>query len=309
MNTFDMHFHSQLSDGKSTTEEILDRAKELWLDMLTLTDHDRISTDDFRLWANERGMKSYASTEISTRNYDEWKSLHLTCYAQSFWDELYKILNNTISWKEEMLSTQIDVFIEKWFMIEKQAFYDYHKSNWKNSDTLNKFNVAQFMYEEKFNKMKVTEIMWQEVGVEEFYLAFLKEWGEFYEEYHKQIPDYEPSVESIWKLAQQDSAILSIAHPNFSFSRDHISGFKEKLPYYLDRWVNAIEINSKASKKWIEAIYHLKNKYNLLLTLWSDNHGIWSTDRKHEDFGKTNELLSIENKEQIWRKIVEYLDY
>jgi len=49
MDKFDMHFHSDLSDGKSSPEEIIKRAEQLGLEMITLTDHDRVSTDEFRL--------------------------------------------------------------------------------------------------------------------------------------------------------------------------------------------------------------------------------------------------------------------
>ena len=59
----------------------------------------------------------------------------------------------------------------------------------------------------------------------------------------------------------------------------------------MERGVNAIEINSKANKKWIEEIVKVKEKNNLILTFWSDCHSIWNIDDKHESYWNLNTNL------------------
>jgi len=307
MKNFDMHFHSQLSDWENSPEEILQRADELWIELLTLTDHDRVASDEFILEANNMWMKSLYSTEISARNYEQWKSLHMTYYSQNPSDELYQILNKTINGKKEMLSSQIDILVEKWFTIDIESFYQYAKLRWKSIESLNKYNLSEYIFTNANNIEKIEKLSWKKMNKVEFFLEFLKEWGEYYAEFHRKIEHYEPAIDIVWDVARKSDAILSVAHPNITF-RDWIEEFRNNIRYYLDRGVNAIELNSIADKKWLEEVYYTKNKYNLLLTAWSDNHWIWKTDNKHADFGNLNPRLNDENKSNITRKFMEHFE-
>ena len=307
MNKFDMHFHSTISDWKNTPGEIIKKAKNIWLWMITLTDHDMISDDKFIDDANEAWIITNKSVEISSRNYESGKSLHLTCYAKSFSLRTYDILNNTKLWKIEMIKAQILKLKEKWFDIDYDIFCEYVKIKWKDLESVNKFNVSEYLFLNPKNKLLALNIYWKEISEVDFFLIFMKEWWEYHWEYWIKVSDYEPSIEIAWQLATSNNAILSIAHPNFSFSKVWISWFHKVIPEYVDKWINAIEINSKASKKWIEAIYQIKKRYNLLLTAWSDNHQIWFTDDKHSDFWELNPLLSDEKKIEIFNEYCEYL--
>lgn len=141
----------------------------------------------------------------------------------------------------------------------------------------------------------------------EFYIEFLKEWWEFHDNYKVKINDYEPSIEAVGELAKQNNAILSIAHPNITFRKEWIDHFNKVLPDYIEKGINAIEINSTATTKWLEIIYQAKKKFNLLVTAWSDNHAIWKTDDVHWDFWSINPLLSDKQRENIIREYRDYL--
>jgi hypothetical protein len=69
---------------------------------LTLTDHDFISPDDFKDSLRVNGIETCDSVEISARNYDVNKSLHLVSYAAIFSESLHDILENTRSKKANM---------------------------------------------------------------------------------------------------------------------------------------------------------------------------------------------------------------
>jgi len=60
---------------------MLEEARKKELKLITLTDHDVISSDDFIKKADNLGIKSLYSTEISARDNSSNKSLHLTCYS------------------------------------------------------------------------------------------------------------------------------------------------------------------------------------------------------------------------------------
>ncbi len=304
---FDMHFHSTISDWHSTTEQILDKASSSGLNFATLTDHDFISPKDFIKKIKSLWIDSKYSVEISARNIDVNKNLHLTCYSNDFSKDIYDILENTRSWKQNMVFSQVKKLQEKWFKIEYNDFIAYFESKWKRKDSLNKIRIAEFIFLNDENIKLAKTISWNnDIDVISFLTGFLKIGWSFHRQYWIEFPEYEPNVELCWELAKFNNAILSIAHPNFTFARDHISGFKDSLPYYIDRWVNAIEISSKASIKWIEAIYEAKKRYWLILTAWSDNHWIWIDDNKHADFWNLNPNLSFEDKKNILKEFLEF---
>jgi predicted metal-dependent phosphoesterase TrpH len=300
---FDMHFHSTRSDWYNKPKKIIKKASDLNLELITLTDHDIISSREFISEANSLWIESKSSVEISARNYEIEKSLHLTCYSNNFSKEIHDIVNNTRFKKQDMIIKKI-LKIKKWgFEIDENDFFNYYENFWKKRENLNRYNIAEYLFRNEKNINLAKQISWNDnITVLYLFREFLKEWWKFNDKYKVKIPDYEPSIEVCWELAKNNSAILSIAHPNFSFAREHISGFKKVLPYYIDRWVNAIEINSKASKKWLEAIYEAKKKYNLILTAGSDNHWIWKIDDKHWDFWSLNSLLSQNDKKLILKE-------
>jgi hypothetical protein len=42
--------------------------------------------------------------------------------------------------------------------------------------------------------------------------------------------------------------------------------FRERIAYYMDCGINAIEINAKATKSWVELILEYKERYQYILT-------------------------------------------
>ena len=304
MNKFDMHVHSTLSDGVNSPKDILDYASRTWFKLITLTDHDIASSKDFVLNAKEKWITSFSASEISVRDYDIDKSLHFTYYAKDFNSKVKDIIQNTREKKIDMIVAQIDKLKQKGFIIDINDFYNYYLSKWKTIETLNKMCIAKYIFQNISNIDFITKIVWKNISEEEFLHLFLKEWWDYYEQYSNKIKDYEPSVEVCWALAIANKAVLSIAHPNLTFWKNGISYFKELLPKYTKFWVNAIEINSKAPKEWLGAIYEAKKQFDLVLTAWSDNHFIWYSDRKHWNIWEINQLLTIEDREKILKEFM-----
>ncbi len=306
---FDMHFHSTLSDGRNTPNEILENIWDSWLSLVALTDHDTISGDEFVSEAKQSGIHSNPAVEISAMDYELWKSLHLTCYAQQFEQEVYDILNNTVAKKREMILAQVSKLAHNWFLINGEELYDYFEKGGKDINTLNKFNIAEYLFQNPENEKIIPTLVWENFSLEGFYLNFLKEGGKYYEKYGERIDEYEPSIEVCWAMAQTNNAILAIAHPQFSFSRFWIHIFQDDiLPRYVDAWINAIEVHSKTPKSWLKAIYEAKEKYNLILTAGSDNHWLWHSDSKHTLLWEINPYLSEDQQEEILREYMRFLE-
>lgn len=302
---FDLHFHSTRSDWINSEQEILDRAKELWLEYIAITDHDKITSDDFSKLAESSWIQSCKSTEISARNYEHKKSLHLTCYTENFSNEVYEILKNTLEKKIEMIKLQVQKLKENGFFIEYTDFIDFNIARWKTIESINKYHIVEFLVQDPRNMQIISsELKSGNLQIPNILREYLKEWWRLYDKHGLKfwiVWDYEPSLEVCNEVKEKNNAILSIAHPNVTFKK-WVQEFQEVLPYYVEKWINAVEINPLADKNWLKAIFEAKKRFDLILTAWSDNHLIWHMDNKHWDFGKLNPLLSQEEKTDILTK-------
>ena len=139
-----------------------------------------------------------------------------------------------------------------------------------------------------------------------FYRKYLKKWWSHSEIFLASVPRYEPTLQVLNQIKESNNAILSIAHPNFSFKS--IEEFKRVLPNYVSNWINAIEINSKANLDWVTEIIELSNLYNLFLTFWSDCHFVWSPDKTHWDLGNTNPFVSEDLRKNKFNELKDFLD-
>gem|GEM_PF-1396510 len=88
----DLHFHSTLSDGRKTPEEIVELAREQGIGMAVCTDHDRIN-GAFTALAREHHIASVDGVE--TGILFEGKPIHLTTYSDHFSQATRDILNKT----------------------------------------------------------------------------------------------------------------------------------------------------------------------------------------------------------------------
>lgn len=294
----DMHFHSLNSDGLLSEDELLNIANEKQLDFIALTDHDTVS-NGFKQKAKEYWIDSCQSVEISARNYKHNKSLHITYYTNHINKRIKEILLNTTDSKKQLIKEQINHLINKWFDIDIEDFYSYYLYEWRKSDTLNKYDIAEYLYKSDKTKEIVLSLADNELY---FYKSYLKEEWKFYNEYWYKLQDYEPSIEEVSSFVKEFSWILSLAHPNFTFKK-WISEFEEVLPYYIKNWwINAIEINTMATRDWIYAILRAKDKYSLYLTFWSDFHK-FTQDNKHAELWDLNPYI---NSDLIKKSFDEY---
>ncbi len=302
MNKLDMHFHSTCSDGENTHEEILDQAKKKGLEFIALTDHDHIS-GEFQQKAQNIWIESTQSVEISARNYQHEKSLHLTCYAKEFSQDVFDILDWVRESKKNNLKVQIESLQKSGFQVSLEDLQDFAQQMKRPIEAMNKFDIARILYENPENKkIWISLNNGKDVWLVEFYLQYFKRTWEKFSTFWILVPEYEPSLEVCKQIKEKNNAILSMAHPNFTFKKD-IQTFVTTIEHYIQTaWISAVEINSRASKEWIKVIQQVAEKYWLFITFWSDNHGIGIKDEKHADFGNLNPNITAEFIQQEFEK-------
>lgn len=289
----DMHFHSTNSDWLLTKGELLKQAKEKGVIFLALTDHDVVSYG-FSEQAKKLWIQSCQSVEISAYNKEHDKSLHLTLYAKNIWENISQILSWVINTKQELIEKQIDFFIEIWFVIDKNDFYNFFEKLWRKKDSLNKFDIVKFLFFSLENRVLAQKLNnWIVINEEEFYIKFLKRWWEKFKNYAIIVENYEVVLLECKRFQKQTDWILSLPHPNVTFRKWWIKEFEKVLPHYIENgWINAIEINAKATKEWVESIIKVKDTYGLYITFWSDFHKENHNDWKHWEFWEINPFVS-----------------
>jgi len=289
-----MHCHTTRSDGTSTPEELIKVAKKRGLEMLFITDHDRSSKELIPL-IKKAWIDTTASVEISTTN-NKWddRSLHATYYTSEVSDDIERIINHTKSQKMELILSQLYYLEEKWFYIDIEEFYPFiTEKSWRSKDGINKYDLASYITSKTENHEVLHEILWEDISTLSFYKRCMKRSWDLYTEYGKEIEEYEPEISDVAEIAR-DEWVLSIAHPNFTFEREWIKGFRELYEdVYRPFGIHAVEINGKAPKAWVEAILDMKDEYGdeLQLTFGSDCHNIGKPDNKHEDLGVMNPYI------------------
>lgn len=298
----DMHFHSRLSDWWSSSLELIKIWKDRWLEFMFLTDHDRISGNSFKNEAKNAWIHTCESVEISAIDNHHNQSLHLTFYAKNISWKIIDILDNTVSSKLELTEKQVKLLKEFWFKIELIDLYAYFDNQWRSKDSLNKHDIAIFLYLNEENREIIKRInWWKELTLEQFYKKYFRKVSENY--FSVIETNYKPEIELFREIKESNNWVLSLAHPNFIFSK-WINEFEDKIEYYVKKWwVNAIEINSSASKEWVNAILDASKKYKLYLTFWSDCHYVWFSDSQHQDLWVMNPYISDNMRK---KKFLEY---
>lgn len=299
----DMHFHSTNSDWYLSREELVKKSIERDLSFIALTDHDKVS-DDFIEIASNSWLKTTRSVEISANN--NGKSTHITLYAREIWYEIRNILKNTITQKQLLIEKQLDRLIDIWFIIDKNDFYKYFEKINRDKNSINKLDIAFYIYLNPVNIELVNKISNHSVGnFRELYQKYLRLSSEKFNELWVIFPPYEADLDLLSKYLTNTKQVVSIPHANWTFKKEGIEWFKRILPNYIEKWINALEINAQMTKDWVEQILQLSNKYNLYLTFWSDFHKPGSKDWLHWDLWDQN--IYIE-REFIKKSVYKYLD-
>ena len=93
----DLHCHSKLSDGSTSLDDIIFYAKRAGLDALAITDHDTMSgVSRAQALGHRFGLTVLPGVEISTKDADTGRRVHILCYLPSKPDRLAGLLKRTL---------------------------------------------------------------------------------------------------------------------------------------------------------------------------------------------------------------------
>lgn len=163
-----------------------------------------------------------------------------------------------------------------------------------STDSISNGHIATFVMLNPKNRRLANAISGREIaGRAEFIQAFLKEFSEFKKVGYVKVPDYEPSIELVAELARENHAVVSVAHPNFTFEKyGGIPEFEARMGAYAEMGIAAVEVNPFAEADWLDSVRKTSDRVGILLTFGSDSHG--EADERHRGLGGLHEIASTE---------------
>ena len=310
---WDLHFHSTNSDGNKTPAEriaqidILDPERRgIW----ALTDHDRYSSN-FVIPAREAGIRAVWATEISAHSDDLGISLHVTCYTPTLSERIRQLVEGIVIGRNVKIRGQIAQLQKTGFPIDETWFFSWVASHKMSPDMSSNWHIANYLWRDEASVyvscgLAQTLTNGTVSTFQDFMKECLRENGDHAHIGHYKALRYEPELSHLAQIAEGEWALLSIAHPNFSFTKtlrklgarsreDRYEVFGSQIaPLLAESGIRNLEINALASSGWVDVIARVTKKTGGLITFGSDNHGPEEADDRHGVFGVQNPLLMEE---------------
>lgn len=260
----DLHTHSKYSDGKETPEELIKKAKQFEIDLISITDHDTIGGLDEAIVTSEKeGIKFVTGVELTT-NYEingTTYYLHLLGYK---FDNKEKELNEKLNQLRDNRSEKVDKTFEKLneiLLFENKPLIPLEELNEmkKTTDSIGKSHLAHLLVNNEIVN-----------NVDEGFDLYLKK---------IRVPKKTLSLEEGSKLIRNAGGITVLAHPWCSNSYPLLS-----ITRNLNEQIKLLE-EMKPSLDGIECFYWDHGKANckkyakiakhldLIVTGGSDHHG------------------------------------
>ncbi len=244
----DLHCHSECSDGSLSVGDILYYAKKIGLDYIALTDHDTLYGSKIALSLQSRfGIGVIPGVEISTRDYQRNRPVHMICYFPKDMDKLQSFLNQTLT---SRASTKLQM-IEKIMSIYPVTLEHIQRYS-KKSQSIYECHIMQALADLGYTNVAIGPLMKELISSK----------GSCY------VSNCYPDVHEALGIMKQVGGIAVMAHPGQFDSLELL----EELA--AAQTVQGVELNhprnNEETRKKIETI---AIKYNLITTGGSDFHG------------------------------------
>ncbi len=322
---YDLHFHTNLSDGANTSANMVDAAIDRWARLLSCTDHDIVNRDireyvsqfhsrvDGILFQEYPYIDVVDWAEVSVCYFDEdyQKSLHITTYALCFSGKYDDFLASIRKGKSGKIQLQCMTLASHGFHIPLPSWECVpwsldnlllcYPSN--HPDSMNNMHIQETFIACPSNIQLLSRMTNWELNASNFLSEWLKKEGKYTKilSLPFEVPSYEPTFESLIDNLDIENTVISLPHPNFTFRT--IDEFSKRIRGLVDLGLNAVEINTTASREWVEVILKARKRYGLLLTFWSDSHGIGKVDTYHGDFAMLNpHILPYSGALEYWKE-------
>jgi predicted metal-dependent phosphoesterase TrpH len=260
INKFDLHMHSNFSDGQLTPEQLLQACSEQGLQVVSVTDHDTTDHIEPSLIAGKKmGIKVIPGSELSI----EHKSYALHLLAYNFdpaSNELKKRLDSAKQERKQRVASMVNALQQQGFTIEAGDVYKV-----AGDSSIGRPHVALAAMARKENAT-----MMQKLGIRtihDFFDLFLAEGRPAYFTRTEKF-----TANEAISLIHRIGGIGVLAHPACHFHKEpeHMGSVIHEL---ADIGLDGIEVFSKQnSRKTTRELHRLARTLNLRETAGCDFH-------------------------------------
>lgn len=244
---FDLHVHTNYSDGKFTPKEVIDLAIKRNLDGIAITDHDTVAgvEEAIEYAKNYRDFKLIPGIELGSIYNNE--EVHILGYfidynSKKILDATKSLRNNRVIRGQEIISKLQNMGIDI------------------NEEEINKLSREGFTG--RAHIAKVLTKKGYASSIQDAFTKFLNIGAPAY------IKRKTLSVKDSIKLIKEIGGISVLAHPGLLNKKNEI------INYVIKNGIQGIEcIHSKHSKENTKDFIEIAKKNNLLITAGSDCHG------------------------------------
>lgn len=291
----DLHIHTKMSDGELTPKEVIDKAIENKVKVISITDHDTIEayTEELIQYAENKGIKLIKGVEISTKINK--CGIHVLGYNidvenEKFKESLYKIRNA----RHEYLYKVSE-------KLEKLGYY-INTEELDKIDVVTKAHIALDIIKSSKNEQKFLDEFGHIPGKGEFIETVMNENCPAYVKKETVTP------QKAAEIIRQANGKVILAHP---VAYEHEDGLNEEdiLKIVKDMNPDGIESNyiyiDKDNNEFdeCEKWNRFAKNNNLFVTVGTDFH---NSDGIRPEIGFVNK--KIELTEDEIDKIIENLE-
>jgi hypothetical protein len=283
-----LHLHSRYSDGTLWPGQIIERAKKIGLDQVSLTDHDCMEgVNTFLLCARDAGMEALAGVEIDCEAEDiGYNSELLGYFPGGSWRHTREFCRKRMAFREERIKKLILAAARHYKSDLTFGELKIHKIG--NRAPVAKNLLLSYSKPDLFQYLKFKKA----IRPDTVYAAFKNT------DFMHDIKDPKPSVREVIDIILSDNGIPALPHPGLIFSQDP-GRMKTEGPdifkWFMNEGILAVECNYYAEKKGdhTEELNRLVQEFarelGLGITWGSDCHGpghesdtmenFWGTER------------------------------
>ncbi len=256
----DLHIHSILSDGTDSPKAIVDKAKEIGIGVMSITDHDCIGAiSQAKSYAEEKGIQYISGVELSTFAVSE---IHILGYGfDSNNSQLLEKLDYFEKKRKERAGLILDRLFDLGIKLDREKLP-------QNSASVGRLHIAKLMVEEGYS-----------ANIPEAFDKYLGANGKAYYPSKRITP-----MQGV-ELIKKAKGFAVIAHPLRFLQQGKLRTLIEGLkPFGLEGIEVYYPVHDEATSKTLK---ELAKRYNLIATGGTDYHG----ENRNVDLGSVNVRL------------------
>jgi len=273
----DLHCHTTLSDGSLGIEELIAQARKTGIDILSITDHDTLSSYSRAAVLAERyGVKVIQGVEMSAWDKDRNQKVHILCYAPKKPDRLEGLCLKSCEIRKSCSKEMIEK-VKELFPISEESVLKHSTG----SKSIFKQHIMRALIEYGYALEFYGDLNNELFNLENGTCLVEREY---------------PDVKFVLELIRSARGVAVMAHPAQYNNIDLL----EELA--AEGKIDGVEIGHyTAGEEDVKRMTEIAEKYNLIVTGGSDFHGLYNAQPTHlGSFTTTKEnldrIIKLSNK-------------